>query len=129
MEPPETTDLRRIPVLFLDLAVSQSDTITHTYISTEKTVKNVVDCGCDCSVRNTASSIHILDHLHELRERWEGMQGEQRPQSCSLCRRVQREGHSLPRGDGGWKPLSEGPGRVIPAVGFKGERTLPLWGL
>ena len=36
MEPPETTDLRRIPVLFLDLAASQSDTITHTYISTEK---------------------------------------------------------------------------------------------
>lgn len=34
-----------------------------------------------------------------------------------------------PGGDGGWKPLSEGPGRVIPAVGFKGERTLPLWGL
>ena len=70
MEPPETTDLRRILVLFLNLAVSQSDTIAHTYISTEKTVKNVVDCGCDCSVRDTASGVHILYHLHELRCDW-----------------------------------------------------------
>jgi len=59
----------------------------------------------------------------------EGMQGELRPQSGSLCRRVQGEGHSLLRGAGGWKPLAEGPGRVIPAVGFKGERPLPLRGL
>lgn len=56
----------------------------------------------------------------------EGMQGERRPQSGSLCRRVQGEGHSLLRGAGGRKPLAEGPGRVIPAVGFKGERPLPL---
>ncbi len=59
----------------------------------------------------------------------EGMQGELRPQSGSLCRRVQGEGHSLLRGAGGRKPLAEGPGRVIPAVGFKGERPLPLRGL
>lgn len=31
----------------------------------------------------------------------EGLQGEQRPQSGSLCRRVQGEGHSLLRGAGG----------------------------
>ena len=45
MEPPETTDLRRIPVLFLDLAVSQSDTITHTYSKTPKNRQAFLDCG------------------------------------------------------------------------------------
>lgn len=50
MEPPETTDLRRIPVLFLDLAVSHFDTVTHKQIPTEKAVEYVVDCRCDRSV-------------------------------------------------------------------------------
>ena len=35
----------------------------------------------------------------------------------------------LLRGAGGWKPLAVGPGRVIPAVGFKGERPLPCGGV
>lgn len=70
MEPPETTDLRRIPVLFLYLAVSHFDTVTHKQIPTEKAVEYVVDCRCDRSVRDTTSGIHILDHLHELRGDW-----------------------------------------------------------
>ena len=157
MEPPETTDLRRIPVLFLDLAVSQSDTITHTYISTEKTVKNVVDCGCDCSVRNTASSIHILDRkkikifffilllfffwelisvfgLLFYREGggegagggWKGNSGRRAVpfagecrERVTLCPGVTGAGSPCPR-------VREGSSR---RWGFKGERTLPLWGL
>ena len=70
MEPPETTDLRRIPVLFPDLAISHFDTVTHKQIPTEKAVEYVVDCRCDRSVRDTTSGVHILDHLHELRGDW-----------------------------------------------------------
>ncbi len=33
-----------------------------------------------------------------------------------------------PWGAGGWKPLAVGPGRVIPAVGFKGRGHSPCGG-
>ncbi len=57
-------------MLFLYLAVSHFDTVTHKQISTEKAVEYVVDCRCDRSVRDTTSGVHILDHLHELRSDW-----------------------------------------------------------
>lgn len=39
-----------------------------------------------------------------------------------------RERVTLWSGESGVKPLTGGPGRVTPAVGVKGKRTLPLMG-
>lgn len=59
----------------------------------------------------------------------EGMQGELRPQSGSLCRRVQGEGHSLLRGAGGLKALGRGSGKGHPGGRVQRGEATPLAGV
>ena len=63
----------------------------------------------DCSDVHSFIHTHGINRLHDgsrispeyAGSGSEGLQGERLPQSGSLCRRVQGEGHSLLRGAGG----------------------------